>query len=116
LITSSYLYGADKGGAIKYTYEKLDTEANNFQLVISGNHTKMVLFETINGAKVVMHGSANLRSAQCAEQLTIEEGPEVYDFYLDFMDTIIAEFKTINHNVPKQKLKELRHKKLNDLI
>lgn len=116
LITSSYFYSTDKGGAIRYTYQELDTDENRFQLIIAGNHTKIVLFETENGSKVVMHGSANLRSAQCAEQISIEESPALYDFYLEFLETVIQEFKTINHNIPKQKPKPLRYKKLNDLI
>lgn len=109
LITSAYFYSHYRNTTIKYTYQKLDNkEKNNFQLAVASNHTKVCIFETIHGSKVVIHGSANLRSALCAEQVCIEENPDLYDFYLDFFEPIIETYKTIR--------KPIRYKKLNKII
>ena len=40
---------------------------------------------------MVLHGSSNLRSSGNIEQFTIEENPELYDFYKELFDKIIVE-------------------------
>jgi hypothetical protein len=108
LIVSAYFYAHYRNTTIKYTYQRLDSEKNNFQLAVAANHTKVCIFETINGSKVVIHGSANLRSALCAEQVCIEESPELYDFYEPFFDEILQTYATIK--------KPVRYKRLNEII
>lgn len=103
LIVSDYFFAHERKQLIPYLLHELDVE-NRFQLAVAGTHTKIVLFETYGGKKVVMHGSANLRSSGCLEQTTIEENPELYDFYLGFHNQILEEYAVIN--------KPIRHKKL----
>lgn len=65
-------------------------------MAVAGNHTKICLFETDGGKKFVIHGSANLRSSDNIEQITIEETPELYVFYKEFHDRIINDYSIIN--------------------
>ena len=103
LIVSDYFFAHERKNLIPYMLHELDFE-DRFQLAVAGSHTKIVTFETYGGKKFVMHGSANLRSSACLEQTTIEENPGLYDFYLDFHDSILKEYSVIN--------KPIRHKKL----
>lgn len=98
LIISGYYYYSERHRMIPYIYEKLDIE-DRFQLAAADVHTKVCQFETIRGTKYVIHGSANLRSSDNLEQITIEEDPELYAFYEEFHDSIIEHYKTIDKNV-----------------
>lgn len=66
---------------------------------MAGIHTKTVHFETLGGRKIVMHGSANLRSSGNIEQFTMEENPELYDFYDERFRGIIDKYATIRKPV-----------------
>lgn len=103
LIVSDYFFAHEKNQLVPYLLHELDLE-DRFQLAVAGSHTKIVTFETKGGRKVVMHGSANLRSSACLEQTTIEENPELHDFYVAFHDSILEEYSVIQ--------KPIRHKKL----
>lgn len=72
---------------------------NRFQLAVADIHTKTVHFNTSGGRKIVMHGSANLRSSGNIEQFTIEENPELYDFYEEKFSKILEKYATINHSI-----------------
>lgn len=103
LIVSDYFFAHERKNLIPYMLHELDVD-DRFQLAVAGSHTKIVTFETYGGRKVVMHGSANLRSSACLEQTTIEENPELHDFYVAFHQSILDEYSVIN--------KPIRHKKL----
>lgn len=107
LIVSHYFYANERQALIPYIYEKLDID-NRFQLAVAGTHTKIVTFNTAGGKKIVIHGSANLRSSANIEQFTIEDNPELYDFYEEFHDKITEKYQTIR--------KPIRVKPLWDLI
>lgn len=62
-------------------------------------HTKTAQFETLGGKKIIAHGSANLRSSGSIEQFTIEESPELYDFYDEFFSRILERYQTIRKPV-----------------
>lgn len=114
LIISDYFYSHEINNLIPYIYENLDIE-DRFQLAVAGVHTKTVHFITLGGKKIVMQGSANLRSSANIEQFIIEENPEVYDFYDEVLDKIIEEYKTINKPIRVSPLwKLLTTKKFND--
>ncbi|HBG40239.1 MAG TPA: hypothetical protein DDW85_02345 [Porphyromonadaceae bacterium] len=102
LIISDYFYAHERPALIPYIYDKLDVD-NRFQLAAAGTHTKIVLIETIGGKKIVMHGSANLRSSSNIEQFTIEENPTLYDFHFEFHSRILDEYKTINKDIKRSK-------------
>lgn len=94
LMTSAYFYANERYQIVKYMYKTLDIE-NRFQLSVSRNHCKVILIETQN-AKIIIHGSANLRSSDCFEQIEIEENIELYDFFLEMLTEIHKYGKTID--------------------
>lgn len=94
LIISVYFWANERNGLLPYIYKTLDI-GDRFQLAVAGMHTKTVHFETKGGKKIVIHGSANLRSSGSIEQLTIEESPEMYAFYDEQMKKILGKYATI---------------------
>ncbi|WP_286847065.1 hypothetical protein [Proteiniphilum sp. UBA5463] len=113
MIVSDYFFAHERKSLIPYIYDKLDID-DRFQLASAGSHTKIVLFETAGKKKIVIHGSANLRSSSNIEQFTIEENPGLYDFHLCYHKEIIEKYKTINKEFKRNK--SLRGKQLWDLI
>lgn len=106
LIISHYFFANERQGLIPYIYQQLD-KGDRFQLAVAGTHTKTVTFETLGGKKVVMHGSANLRSSANLEQFTIEDNAELYDFYNEFQDRILDRYKTIKKPIRVRPLWDL---------
>ena len=98
VIISAYFYSHYRGSLVRYMYEHLD-KCNKFQLAVAGVHTKTCQFETLGGKKIVMHGSANLRSSGNIEQFTIEENKELYDFYDGVFGNILDNYATINKQI-----------------
>lgn len=103
LIVSVYFWGNERNVLIPYIYEKLDI-GNRFQMAVAGIHTKTCQFETEGGRKIAMHGSANLRSSGNVEQFTMEENPELYDFYDEKFSLILEKYGTIRKAIRRQKL------------
>lgn len=103
LVISSYFYAHELHSLVPYIYEQLDVE-NRFQMAIAGTHMKTCLIETLGGKKIVLHGSANLRSSGNVEQFTIEENPELYAFYLNISDNILKEYSTIRKEIRGERL------------
>jgi hypothetical protein len=99
LIISAYFFGHERHSLIPYIYEKLDVD-NKFQLAVAAIHTKTAQFETIGGRKIIIHGSANLRSSANIEQFTIEENEELYTFYDEHFGKIIERYATISKKKP----------------
>jgi hypothetical protein len=67
-------------------------------------HTKVIAFETKGGRKIVIHGSANLRSSGNVEAFTIEENPELFDFYVGIYDGILERYATVNKASTRREL------------
>lgn len=95
LIVSGYFYSHERRGLVPYIYEKLDI-GDRFQLAVADIHTKTCHFHTLGGRKIVIHGSANLRSCGNIEQFTIEENESLFDFYDRHLSSIIERYSTIN--------------------
>jgi len=114
LIISAYFYNMEIRALIPYIYRHLDID-NRLQLAVANVHTKTAQFETLGGKKIIAHGSANLRSSGSIEQFTIEENPEIYDFYDEMFSRILERYHTIRKPVwGKQAWAELIKKKFND--
>lgn len=105
LIVSDYFYGHERFKMIPVIFEKLDYK-NRFQLSVARIHAKMCIFETYCGMKIVIHGSANLRSSDNIEQIDIEENEELFNYSDEFLSKIVTEYQTINKNVGGKKLWE----------
>lgn len=93
LIVSDYFFSHERNNLIKEAFKVLDL-GNKFDLVVAGVHTKIVLIESKGGKKIVMHGSANLRSSRNIEQVCIEENKTLYNAYWDgIFDKIVEKYK-----------------------
>ena len=103
LIVSAYFYAHEAHRLIPYIYGRLDID-NRFQLAVAGTHMKTCLIETLGGKKVIIHGSANLRSSANIEQFTIEENPELYMFYCEIDNNILSTYSTINKEIRGEQL------------
>lgn len=98
LIVSDYFYSHERRNLVQYLYQQLDKK-DTFQLAAAATHCKLTLIETHEGLKIVIHGSANLRSSNNIEHFTIEENEVLYDFNLEIAEAIIEKYKTINKSV-----------------
>lgn len=98
LIVSVYFWANERHNLIPYIYRELDRD-DRFQLAIADIHTKTVHFETMGGKKIVIHGSANLRSSGNIEQFTIEENKQLFDFYDEKFRMIVDKYATIKHGI-----------------
>ena len=109
IIISDYFYGHEKSGLIKRMYKKLDID-NRFQLSIAANHTKITQFKTTDNQFFVFYGSANLRSSQSIEQVTIEESEKLYNYNKLWMDILIDRYQTIKKPIQANKAwKEIKN-------
>lgn len=111
LIVSDYFFSHERQNLIPYIYEELDID-NKFQLAVARSHVKICFFKTLGGKKIVIHGSANLRSSDNIEQFTIEINESLYDFYDTFHSSIIETYKTINKSVPHSESNKLFNDKI----
>ena len=101
IIVSDYFWSHNRQNA-PYIYNKLDIN-NMFQLAVAGTHTKVTLMR-IGDQKIVIKGSANLRSSRCVEEFTVETCAELYDFHKDWHDKILRDYGTIKKAVRASKL------------
>lgn len=112
LVISDYFFAHERRDLIPYMLEELDIN-DRFQLAVAGSHTKICIFEAFNRLKYCIHGSSNLRSSGCLEQVTIEENAELYDFYAEHHKKIIDEYSIINKSIRGDKLWQAVQKKQN---
>lgn len=97
MIVSDYFYAHERGGLVPYIYERLDI-GDRFQLAVAGTHTKICLIR-MRELRIVIHGSANLRSSSNIEQVMIEESAPLYDFLHEMHAGIVEAYKTIRKPV-----------------
>lgn len=64
----------------------------NFHFAACGIHAKTILIELQDGQKIVLSGSANLRSSRNLEQFDIETNDGLYDFNKKYLDRILHYF------------------------
>lgn len=92
IVVSDYWYAHNRAN-VSYVHEQLDI-GDRFQLAVAGVHTKIALIRA-GERKIVIHGSANLRSSRSVECITIETSPALYDFHHAWHHTILAHYATI---------------------
>lgn len=98
LFLSDYFYSHEQTKMMPVIMNQLDID-NKVQVSISGMHVKVALMKMCDGRYIVMHGSANLRSSACLEQLCIEESEETYQFYEELFAFQEKQFHIINKAV-----------------
>lgn len=98
LVLSDYFYAHERhpGQIVPYIYQELDGGAFELQTAFARLHSKVIAFESTQGNKCVIHGSANLRSNRSIEQVCIECDPGLYDFVESFTDRIMGAYATID--------------------
>lgn len=102
LIVSDYFYSHERHNLIQYAYDELDKD-NKFQLAVASSHCKICIFAS-GSLKVVIHGSANLRSSSNIEQIVIEVNDDLYDFIHDYQMKIVNHYATIKKSIRDSKL------------
>jgi hypothetical protein len=107
LIVSRMFYGHEHDKIIKYTYKKLDCKDIEFNLAICDSHIKVALLRTKLNEKIVIWGSANLRSNLNVEQFTIQINEELFDFYYNHAQLILKRYNTINRAIGYKDLYDL---------
>ena len=89
LIVSHWLKGGHEDTAYR---QILTTIGDTGQVKAARCHAKMILVRSAD-FDIVIGGSANLRSCDSLEQITISNDPEVYDFHAAWMDEMRDEQK-----------------------
>ena len=85
LICSHYFRAVDKTSTFHQVHTIL---ASVCTLKISRCHAKIILLKNDRGDHLVLEGSANLRSSDTIEQLTIFNDPDLHQFHEDWMTTL----------------------------
>jgi len=107
LLVSDYFFAHErkKEGILPVLFGEM--KDFDFTLGVTRSHMKAVCMElhsTGENAKVVMHGSANLRSSASFEQLAIEENPELYDFNYGIIKGLIDDYQAHDKTTSTTKL------------
>jgi hypothetical protein len=50
----------------------------------------------LGNIKLVIHGSANLRSSANIEQIMIQDSPEIFNFVTEMNNRVLSKYQTIN--------------------
>lgn len=100
LYVSDYWFAHERRDLVLYAYRELDLGGDTFQLTVTASHAKVTLIGTDQGAQLVLHGSANLRSSASIEQLAIEHDPDLYAFHLGWLQALEAQYHTIHPAQP----------------
>ena len=103
IIVSHYYFQTERRGIMPYLYDRLDV-GDHLQLAVASVHTKIAMIRTKCGKKIVIHGSANLRSSSNIEQIVVEHSPALYDFAYGMHAEIAEKHKTINKAVRRTDL------------
>lgn len=110
MIVSDYWYSHERRNLVPYLYEQVDLEWLDLHIAYASIHTKIVTIETLDGMKLYIYGSANLRSSRNVEQLEICADRCLYDFMTGFSERVIAEYDVVNHD--ERRKRSLRGGKL----
>ena len=103
IVISSYYFATERAGLMPYLYDRLDN-GDRLQVAVASVHTKIVMIKTRCGKRIVIHGSANLRSSSNIEQVVVENNREIFDFCAGIHHSIIDTHKTINKAVRRNDL------------
>jgi hypothetical protein len=105
LIVSDFFYAHEKHKLLKDV--KIDMqdlfEDGRIELAVCRTHLKSVIFKTECGLFVNFFGSANLRSSNNIEQISIEENEDLYNFQKGFNDNIFEDFSIFEKPLTKLK-------------
>ena len=103
IIISHYYFATERAGLMPYMYDQLDID-DKLQVAVASVHTKIAMIRTVCGKKIIIHGSANLRTSSNIEQIVVEHTPSLFDFCAEVHHSIIDKHKTINKPVRRNAL------------
>lgn len=98
LILSDYFYSHYKKNNSLVGYIRKHLLSDGVSLSFAGTHSKLILAETVDGIKIVIHGSANLRSSRNLEQVSLECDQELFEFCDKYCKQIIAAYNVTDKN------------------
>jgi hypothetical protein len=80
---------------------KFDTSFNfgakqEMRLAAARSHAKVICFESTRGGKMVVEGSANLRTNSNIEQITLIADPDLHDWHAAWIDGLVAKHEGEN--------------------
>ncbi|MBR3318753.1 MAG: hypothetical protein IKG21_13125 [Atopobiaceae bacterium] len=96
--------GRNTPALVPYLYRTLDDGDGVLDVAYASVHTKIITFETTDGLKCVVDGSANLRSSRNLEQFRVECDAELFDWIEGFTDRIFDAYSTMGKSVRGGKL------------
>ena len=96
--------GRNTPALVPYLYRTLDDDDGTLDVAYASVHTKIVTFETTDGLKCVIDGSANLRLSRNIEQFRIECDADLHDWIEDYTDRIFDAYSTMGRSVRGNKL------------
>ena len=96
--------GRNTPALVPYLYRTLDDDDGVLDVAYASVHTKIITFETVDGLKCVVDGSANLRSSRNIEQFRVECDAELHDWIEGFTDRIFDAYSTMGKSVRGGKL------------
>lgn len=89
MIVSSYFWAHNRQN-VEFLYENL-CDTHGAKIAVAGIHTKVALIET-EKSKIIIHGSANMRSSRTVEAVTIEQCPHLFAFHDDWHQEILRDY------------------------
>ena len=125
LLLSGYFYSHEKFKIVKYMYDRLDVEIETepdhwepaFQVGYFNMHAKIMALELLDGTKLTIHGSSNLRSSNSIEQITAETDPALFDFNVRTIREFMRRYYTVNHTFGSgTRIKSVRSISVTDLV
>lgn len=85
LVCSHYFSQVDKTTTFRDVVSRLEGKA---RIIVSRCHAKIICLPTASGDHFVMTGSANLRSADCTEQMVIFNDAETLSWYRAWLESL----------------------------
>jgi hypothetical protein len=89
MLTSNYF--AKTNAAILAHFEQGASKSGGFQIGIARTHAKVTAFQFTDGARLVIETSANLRSSDNIEQVSLFADVPTFDFHAEWIQQVINE-------------------------
>lgn len=90
MVLSSYFWSHNRANA-QFIYEHL-CDTHGARIAVAGIHTKIALIET-EKTKIIIHGSANMRSSRTIETITIEQDADLFAFHDTWHQAILDDYQ-----------------------
>jgi hypothetical protein len=90
IVVSSYFWAHNRAN-VSFLYEHL-CDTHGAKIAVAGIHTKIALIET-EKTKILVHGSANMRSSRTLETVTVEQDDALFDFHDAWHQQILTDYQ-----------------------